>query len=104
LANVTVTTVPAAPSNLTAKAGLQNGNAQVQLQWNNNSNNQTGFAVQRSSDGGATWTTIVMLSGNPNNYTDTTVARGTNYTYRVYAYNILGNSPFSNPATVTTPS
>jgi hypothetical protein len=103
-ANVTVTTVPAAPSNLTAKASLQNGNAQVQLQWNNNSNNQNGIAVQRSSDGGTTWTTIVMLSGNSNNYTDTTVARGSTYTYRVYAYNPLGSSPYSNPAPVTTPS
>jgi hypothetical protein len=103
-ANVTVTTIPAAPSNLTAKASLQNGSAQVQLQWNNNSNNQSGFAVQRSSDGGATWTTIVMLPGNPNNYTDTSVGRGTTYIYRVYAYNPLGNSPFSNPATLTTPS
>ena len=89
-ANVTVTTIPAAPSNLTAEASLQNGSDQVQLQWNSNSNNQTGFVVQRSSDGGVTWTTIVVLTGNPNNYTDTTVSRGTTYTYRVYAYNSAG--------------
>ena len=102
-ANVTVTTIPAAPSNLTAKATKQGGRAQVQLQWNSNSNNQTGFVVQRSSDGGLTWTTIVVLSGNPNSYTDTTVKRGATYTYRVYAYNPLGDSPFSNLFTVTTP-
>ncbi len=102
-ANVTVTTIPAASSNLTASANLQNGSAQVQLQWNSNSNNQTGFVVRRSSDGGVTWTTIAVLPGNPNNYTDTTASRATTCTYRVYAYNPLGNSPFSNLATVTTP-
>jgi hypothetical protein len=103
-ANVTVTTAPAAPSNLNAKANLQNGSAQVQLQWNNNSNNQTGFVIQRSSDGGNTWTTIATLTGNPNNYTDTSVGFSTTYSYRVYAYNPIGNSPDSNVATVTTPS
>jgi hypothetical protein len=102
-ADVTVTTIPAAPSNLTAQASLQNGNAQVKLQWNNNSNNQTGVIVQRSSDGGATWTTIATLTGTPNNYTDTTAGRGTTYKYRVAAYNVLGNSPDSNVATVATP-
>jgi hypothetical protein len=102
-ANVAVTTIPAAPSNLTARASLQNGSAQVQLQWKINSNNQTGFVIQRSADGGATWTTIVVLTGNPTSYTDTKASRGTTYTYRVYAYNALGNSRFSNLATATTP-
>ena len=99
-ANVTVATIPAAPSRLTAKA--KKGSAQVQLQWTSNSTNQSGFVVQRSSDGGVTWTTIVVLTGNPNTYTDTTALPKTTYTYRVYAYNALGNSPFSNLATVTT--
>jgi len=99
-ANVTVTTIPAAPSNLTAKA--KKGSAQVQLQWTGNSTNQSGFVVQRSSNGGVTWTTIVVLTGNPNTYTDTTARQKTTYTYRVYAYNAQGNSPFSNLATVTT--
>ena len=99
-ANVTVTTIPAAPSKLTAKA--KKGSAQVQLQWTTNSTNQSGFVVQRSSDGGVTWTTIAQLTGNPNTYADMTARQKTTYTYRVYAYNALGNSPFSNLATVTT--
>ena len=99
-ANVTVTTIPAALSKLTAKA--KKGSAQVQLQWTSNSTNQSGFVVQRSSDGGVTWTTIAQLTGNPNTYTDTTARPKTTYTYRVCAYNALGDSPFSNLATVTT--
>jgi hypothetical protein len=102
-ANVNVTTIPAAPSKLTAQASLQNGSAQVKLQWNNNSNNQTGVVVERSADGGTTWTPIVALTGNPTSYSDTTVGRGTTYAYRVHAYNALGNSGYSNVATVTTP-
>ncbi len=56
-ANVTVTTAPARLPNLIAKASVQNGSDQVQLQWNSNSNNQTGFVVERSADGGVTWIT-----------------------------------------------
>ncbi len=97
-----MTTVPAAPSNLTAQASLQNGSAQVKLQWNNTSNNQTGFYVERSADGGKTWTLIATLTGNANNYIDTTAARGTTYEYEVCAFNALGDSPFSNLVTVTT--
>ena len=100
-ANVTVTTLAAAPSNLTASASLQNGEPQVQLRWKNNAKNQTGCMIERSSDGGVTWTLIAVLSGTPTSYTDTTVIEGTSYCYRVCAYNALGYSAYCNPVTVT---
>jgi len=97
------TTIPNAPSNLTATATKQNGGDQVQLQWNNNSTAQSAVVVQRSSDDGKTWTTIATINGGATDYTDTTAARKTSYLYRVGASDVWGNSPFSNLATVTTP-
>src|SRR5207302_9691012 len=40
--------LPAAPSNLVAVAA---GVSQINLTWTDNSNNETGFKVDRSSDG-----------------------------------------------------
>ena len=102
-ANVTVTTIPPAPSNLTAKAILMNGRAQVQLRWNNNGTNQTGVIVQVYMAASSGWTTLVTLTGNADNYSYTTDELDTTFEYQVYAYNALGDSPFSNVATLTTP-
>jgi uncharacterized repeat protein (TIGR03803 family) len=102
-ASVTVTALPAAPSKLTAAASLLNGIPQVQLQWTNNPTNQTGIVVQRSADGGATWTTLVVLTSNADAYTDTTADQNTTYEYQICAFNALGDSPFSNVATLTAP-
>jgi uncharacterized repeat protein (TIGR03803 family) len=100
---VTVIVLPAAPSNLTASVTLLAGIAQVQLQWTNHSTDQTGVLVQRSSDGGVTWTTITDLTGAPSTYIDSTASLDTAYEYRVAAYDALGDSPFSNVVKVTTP-
>jgi uncharacterized repeat protein (TIGR03803 family) len=100
---VTVIALPAAPSNLTASATLVAGVPQVQLHWTDHSTNQTGVMVQRSSDGGATWTTITVVSGGASTWTDSTVSLDAAYEYRVVAYDALGDSPFSNVVKVTTP-
>ena len=48
-----VPVVPAAPTNLTATVG---STSTVYLGWTNAATNNTGFSVDRSADGGATWT------------------------------------------------
>jgi hypothetical protein len=99
-ARVTVTTIPRAPSNLQATAVSR---TQVNLTWTDNSSNETGFKIQRSSDGGSTWTQIGTVGADVTSYSDTTVRRRTTYEYRVAAYNAAGTSAWSNVATVTTP-
>jgi len=90
-----------APTNLTAT--LQAG-PRVSLTWRDNATNETGFNVERSTDG----VTFVQIATAParNNtgnvtYVDTTVTLGTTYTYRVSAVNALGASAYSNLASVT---
>jgi subtilase family serine protease len=98
-AAVTVSGVPAAPTNLTAKAV---SNHQVTLSWQESSTNQTNFIIQRSTNG-HNWSQIGTVGGTSLAYQDTTVGGGKTYYYRVAASNSVGTSPWSNTATVVTP-
>jgi hypothetical protein len=87
---------PLAPSNL-AVVNVTTHDANrddVALTWLCNSYNETGFAVQRSTDG-VSYTTVATLPANTESYTDVKVQPGLTY-YRVYAFNGNGNSLFSN--------
>jgi len=92
---------PNAPSGLVATSVLSN---QVDLAWADNSNNEDGYRVERSADGGGTWTQVgADLAPNVVAFSDTTVASSSSYMYRVYAFNTVGSSSFSNVITVNTP-
>jgi len=71
--------------------------AELTLSWNDNSNNEDGFKIERSSDG-SSFTEIATVGANVATYQDTTIAKGQNYTYRVRAFNEFGNSGYSNTA------
>jgi hypothetical protein len=92
-------TPPDAPTNLTAAAPDCD---QVDLTWQDNADNETGFYVERSING-TTFSQIATVGADVENYSDTTVAAQTQYWYRVKAYNSAGDSAYSNTATVTTP-
>jgi hypothetical protein len=89
-----------APTNLRATAIRRTS---VTLSWNDNSNNEQGFYVQRSSDNGVTWPLVGTTGINVSTFRDNGVARRTTYLYRVQAFNSSGGSGFSNTLTVTTP-
>ncbi len=94
---------PATPSNLTATA---TSTTQVNLTWTDNANNETGFTIERALVTGGvpgTFTAIDGVGANITTYNDPTVAANTTYAYRVFAYNLGGNSQPSNVAIVTTP-
>jgi hypothetical protein len=102
-ASVTVTAPPAAPTNL--QASVQNG--QVKLQWNTNSNNQTGFVVQYlpCCIPNPQWTIVATVASTGNSYTFTPPANlGPTVEYEVFETNAVGSSPPSNEVTLTTPA
>jgi len=83
---------PPAPTNLTAVANPSATPPNITLNWTG-SPNTTGYVIQRSTDGGKTWSTI-----NPNGtqwtsttYVDSTVVGGPAYLYRVGSINDAGN-------------
>jgi hypothetical protein len=85
---------PAAPSNLTATAAVAD---QINLGWTDNSSNESGFLVERSTDN-VNFTQIASLGSNVTSYSDTGLTTGTTYYYRVRAYNSAGDSGYSNTA------
>ena len=93
-------TVPAAPTGLAATAVSRK---QVTLSWTDNAGNEAGVRVERCTGAGCgSFAQIGTLSyANQTTYRDTSAVTGT-YVYRIRAYNTIGNSGYSNTATVTT--
>lgn len=73
----------------------------IRLSWLDNSGVESGFKVERSTDG-ASFTEITVTTQNVRGYNDTTAAPITHYYYKVRAYNTAGNSGYSNTAEITT--
>ncbi len=93
------TTFLAAPTGLGAVAA----STSVTLNWTDHSVAATGIEVQRGDASGQNWQTLVSLSdSSATTYTDSTAADGTQYTYRVRALSIAGNSDFAPSITTTT--
>jgi transcriptional regulator CtsR len=91
-------TVPVAPSNLTTTA---TSSSQINLAWTDNSNNETGFLIERSTGAGA-FAQIASVGAGVVSYGSTGLAANTSYNYRVRATNAKGNSAYSNTSTKTT--
>jgi hypothetical protein len=94
------TTPPAPPSSLTAAAG----NAQVALDWADNAEpDLAGYHVyRRNADG--TWPSTPLASPIASSFTDTGLANGTSYTYRVTAYDISDNESAASSEASATPA
>jgi hypothetical protein len=91
-------TAPLAPSNLVASAA---SSSQINLSFTDNSSDETGFEVERSSGGGA-YVKIATLGSNVRTYSDSGLAASTAYSYRVRAIKLAGASSYSNLASATT--
>jgi FtsP/CotA-like multicopper oxidase with cupredoxin domain len=97
-----------APTNLTATLQANPaGGVQVSLGFTDNLAIETGFAIQRSTDG-VTFTPLATAPARVGTgavtFVDTTVTYGTTYTYRVADITAFGNSPFTNTAQVVVPA
>jgi transcriptional regulator CtsR len=85
-------TTPDAPSGLTATAA---SSTEIDLIWEDNSNNEAGFKIQRKESGGS-YSLIDAVRANRTSYTDSGLAAETKYYYRIWAYNSVGDSVYSN--------
>ncbi len=94
------TVVMPGPTAPTLLSSVADSTSQITLNWIDNSNNETGFAVERQN--GATWTPIVTVTANTTSFSDSSLIQSTSYTYRVRAVNANGASAYTNTSTATT--
>ena len=103
-----VQAAPSAPANLRGVAHtgtMMEPYNSIDLTWENTSLLTRSYELQRSPTGTGNWSTLTLTPpGTATNHTDTTVGVGITYDYRVRAVGIGGNSPWSNVATVTSPT
>jgi len=90
---------PAAPSNLTAAVFSA---TRIDLSWTDINSDEDGFRIERKTGAGGTWGQIATVGANTTSYNNTGLSESTNYFYRIRAYNIAGNSVYSNEDDTTT--
>ncbi|MBI4835573.1 MAG: fibronectin type III domain-containing protein [Planctomycetes bacterium] len=91
--------VPAAPSNLIATAV---SSSQINLAWQDNSDNEDGFIIERYAGWESVYEQIATVNANITTYPNAYLSDYTLYTYRIKAFNQAGNSEFSNVAIAST--
>ncbi len=91
---------PVVPSGLTSSA---TSSSEVTLAWTDNSNNESGFRVERRTASVTTYTVIASdLPAGSSSYGDSGLLSNTLYYYRVRAHNSFGTSVYSNVTSTTT--
>jgi len=94
-----VAPTPSAPSGLLVTSSSP---TTATLTWADNSNNETGFKVERKTGTGGTYAQVGTQSQNLNFFNDSGLTGGTQYCYRVRATNGSLDSTYSNEKCVTT--
>jgi hypothetical protein len=90
---------PSAPSNVNATQSSSNSN--ITITWTDNSDNETGFRIERSVNSGS-YSLVTTVSSNTTSYTDTGAkTKGNTYRYRVRAFNSEFDSAFATGNLVT---
>lgn len=89
--------LPEKPGNLQSDSVSYNS---VELTWDDNSENEMGFVIEREGTNG--FQLITVLSPDSTRFTDTNLTPETEYKYRVRAYNSMGKSEYSDISTVIT--
>jgi len=86
---------PTGPTSLTATAV---STSEIQLAWRDNVKNEDGFVIERKTGTSGPWTEIARVARNVTTYDNHGLWSGTDYAYRVRAFNLAGESAWSNEA------
>ena len=91
---------PATPGGLKAAAASK---TQINLSWADNSSDETGFHVERSTDG-VNFAQVGTPGAGARSFASTGLTGGRKYFFRVRAYNANGNSAYTAVVNATTPT
>jgi subtilisin family serine protease len=89
------------PGDLTAES---TDPGSVVLNWKDNATREDGYRIERRLASSPAYTEIATVPSNSITFADPTTSGGVSYEYRVRAFNTIGNSQYSNEASVTTPT
>ncbi|MBS1150045.1 MAG: hypothetical protein H6Q89_1743 [Myxococcaceae bacterium] len=87
--------VPVSPTMFAARGFSE---TEIELTWQDNSTNETGFELERSATQTGTYTKVTTAAVDAVKYTDTGLTRDTPYWYRLRSINSAGASPYTLPA------
>jgi len=90
---------PGAPMDLTATT---TGPFSVFLTWTDESENETGFEVERKEGTSGSWEPAVTAAADATEFGDMSLSPNTSYVYRIRACNDVGCSTYSDEADTTT--
>ena len=93
------------PPSLPTQLAINNPTiSSLQISWSDNSSNESGYRVYRSTDG-TNYTLLTSLSANVTSFSDTSLSASTTYSYKVSAWNAGGETTSSaNSGTTQTPA
>lgn len=92
-ASVSTPDPPMSPTNLIATGVSESS---IDVAWTDNATDETGYKVQRSSNGVSGWSDIATLATNAAAFSDSGLPQGSEYYYRTYAYRDGDQSEYSN--------
>ncbi len=75
---------------------------QINLSWTDNSNNETGFEIERSLTSGSGYQVVKVTSPGAVSWSDNTLNPSIQYFYRVRALSLLSASSTVGPVDATT--
>lgn len=97
--NIEFTAAGGEPSNLTLTVISA---STINLNWQDNSDSEQGFAIERKTGSGGSWSQIGTVTENTTSYQDNSLGPNTTYYYRVRAFGSGWFSPYSDEAHATT--
>jgi hypothetical protein len=92
--------IPAAPTDLNATSVSYSS---ASLNWDDNSNNETGFEIERNGPNDNNLKKTFTLDADITSFTDAELEVNSAYQYRIRAFNGDGSSDFSSPVQIVTP-
>lgn len=98
--NQIVAQPPSTPVNLSA---VPLSSSQIEVTWSVQSTNETGFKIERKEGEEGDFTEIAQIGAGTTAFADTGLSPDAGYTYRVRAYNTLGESDPTDEVGAWTP-